>query len=358
MSTVSAAALMLCFSGAAVAAGAHAADTGWTFMVSGDSRNCGDVVMPAIAAAAHREDAALYWHLGDLRLIADVDDDYRRLHPTASLNEYLGAAWPDFQHSQIEPFGATAFFLSIGNHETVAPKNRAEFITAFAPWLDAPLIREQRLRDDPNDQNPRSYYHWRQENVEFISLDNATPDEFDSAQLKWLAAVLHRARRDAAVRAIVVGMHEALPESLARGHSMSDFPAGEASGLRVYAQLLAAHRFKPVYVLASHSHFVMQGIFNTPYWHEHGGVLPGWIVGTAGAYRYALPPGSSQARFAKTHVYGYLLASVAARGAGGKDPIHFEFKELSEDDTPPQVASKYGADFVHHCYAENAQGYQ
>jgi hypothetical protein len=353
LSKVGVAALMLFCAGAV-----PAADAGWTFMVSGDSRNCGNVVMPAIAAAAQAQSAAFYWHLGDLRLIADVDDDYRSLHPTASLNEYLSAAWSDFEHSQIESFAATPFFLGIGNHETVAPKSRAEFTSAFAQWLDAPVIRQQRLKDDPNDQSARPYYHWRHEGVEFISLDNATPDEFDAAQLKWLAAVLRRARHDKALRAIVVGMHEALPESLTRGHSMSDFPAGEASGLRVYARLLEAHRFKPVYVLASHSHFVMEGIFNTPYWHEHGGVLPGWIVGTAGAYRYALPPGSSQAAFAKTHVYGYLLASVAPQGAGGKDPIHFAFKELNEDDTPREVAAKYGADFVHHCYAENAQGYQ
>jgi hypothetical protein len=239
----------------------------------------------------------------------------------------------------------------------VAPKGRDEFTSAFARWLDAPALREQRLKDDPEDQGVRSYYHWRRDGIEFITLDNATPDEFDAAQLTWLAAVLQRARHDASVRAVVVGMHEALPESLARGHSMSDFSAGEASGLEVYRRLLEVRRAKPVYVLASHSHFVMSGIFNTPYWREHGGVLPGWIVGTAGAYRYALPPGSSQATFAKTHVYGYLLASVAPRGSADKNPIAFEFKELKEDDTPRDIAVKYGADFVHHCYADNAQGY-
>jgi hypothetical protein len=337
---------------------AKAPHAGWTFMVSGDSRNCGDVVMPAIAAAASAEQAAFYWHLGDLRLIADVDDDYRSLHPTTSLNEYLAGAWADFKSSQIEAFGATPFFLGIGNHETVAPKGREEFVSTFAPWLDTPIIREQRLQDDPEDNGVRPYYHWRRDGIEFISLDNATPDEFDAAQLKWLSAVLQRARHDASVRALVVGMHEALPESLARGHSMSDFSAAEASGLNVYTRLLEVRRTKPVYVLASHSHFVMSGIFNTPYWHEHGGVLPGWIVGTAGAYRYALPPGSSQATFAKTHVYGYLRASVAPREAKAKDPIRFEFKELQEDDTPRDVAAKYGTEFVHHCYAENAQGFQ
>src|SRR2546430_12720908 len=49
----------------------------WTFAVSGDSRNCGDVVMPSIAAAAANNHAAFYWHLGDLRAIYGVDEDYQ-----------------------------------------------------------------------------------------------------------------------------------------------------------------------------------------------------------------------------------------------------------------------------------------
>ena len=63
-------------------------------------------------------------------------------------------------------------------------------------------------------------------------------------------------------------------------------PTGTESGRRVYADLLRAQdeAHKHVYVLASHSHYYMDGIFNTDYWKQHGGVLPGWIVGTAGAY--------------------------------------------------------------------------
>jgi hypothetical protein len=38
----------------------------WRFVVSGDSRNCGDVVMPGIAAGTKLDDASFYWHLGDL----------------------------------------------------------------------------------------------------------------------------------------------------------------------------------------------------------------------------------------------------------------------------------------------------
>src|ERR1035438_3520244 len=41
----------------------------WKFAVSGDSRNCGDIVMPAIAQGVAHDGAAFYWHLGDYRAI-------------------------------------------------------------------------------------------------------------------------------------------------------------------------------------------------------------------------------------------------------------------------------------------------
>jgi Calcineurin-like phosphoesterase len=327
----------------------------WTFVVSGDSRNCGNVVMPSIAAGAHAHRAAFYWHLGDLRAIYDFDEDFRSLHPKAPILEYLKSAWPDFERSQIEAFGDTPFFLGIGNHETIAPKTREEFTLTFADWLDAPPIREQRLKDDPHDHTVRTYYHWIRDGIDFITLDNATIDQFDAAQLKWLNAVLQRDRQDTTIRALVVGMHEALPDSIARGHSMSDSPTAEVTGAEVYAQLLEVQKDKPVYVLASHSHYVMAGIFDTPYWHEHGGVLPGWIIGTGGAYRYALPPGAGLAMFAKTHVYGYLLATVSAPGSNTQDPVKFEFQEVTEAMTPPDVVQKYGAEFIRRCHQENAQ---
>jgi len=331
------------------------APASWYFMVSGDSRNCGDVVMPSIAAAARANRAAFYWHLGDLRAIYDFDDDYRSLQPNAPIIEYLKAAWPDFQRSQIEPFGDIPFFLGIGNHETIAPKTREEFALTFADWLDAPVIRERRLRDDPHDHQVRTYYHWIRDGVDFINLDNASVDQFDAAQLKWLKAVLDADQHDAEIRALVVGMHEALPESIARAHSMDDTPTAEATGIHVYQQLLVVNEAKPVYVLASHSHYVMAGIFDTPYWREHGGVLPGWIIGTAGAFRYTLPAAATQAKFARTHVYGYLLAEVSPPGRNIRDPIGFEFHEVTEADTPPDVVARYGTDMIHRCHQENAQ---
>ncbi|MDB6104234.1 MAG: hypothetical protein JWO52_4233 [Gammaproteobacteria bacterium] len=325
----------------------------WHFAVSGDSRNCGDVVMPSIAAGTHAHDAAFYWHLGDIRAIHNFDEDFRILHPQASISEYLNTAWLDFERNQVEPFGSTPFFIGIGNHETIPPKSRDEFALTFADWLNAPAIRDQRLKDDVHDHTVRTYYHWERDGVDFISLDNATPDQLDAGQLKWLRFVLEHDQHDRGIRALVVGMHEALPDSLARGHSMSDSPTAEATGRQVYMLLLEVTNAKPVYVLASHSHFVMEGIFETPHWREQGPPLPGWIVGTAGAVRYALPPEASQARLARTHVYGYLLGTVAKSGVNDRDPIHFEFQEVTESTVPADVTQHFGAEFVHQCYEGN-----
>ena len=67
-----------------------------------------------------------------------------------------------------------------------------------------------------------------------------------------------------------------------------------------------------MYVLASHSHYFMDGTFNTEYWNANGGVLPGWIVGNGGRRALSLASGSNahDAKAAKTNVYGYLMATV------------------------------------------------
>jgi hypothetical protein len=131
---------------------------------------------------------------------------------------------------------------------------------------------------------------------------------------------------------------------------MNASPQSEASGHRAYSDLLKLQQTskKNVYVLASHSHFFMDGIFNTEYWRNHGGVLPGWIVGTAGAVRYALPPHASDAKAAKTNVYGYLLASVHPDRT-----MDFHFHELQEKDIPAAVVARFSQDLVHQCFIGN-----
>ena len=330
----------------------------WVFAVSGDSRNCGDVVMPAIAAGAKQDNAAFYWHLGDLRWIVDVDQDlkadYKNQGKTISVADYQKLAWDDFIQNQLNLFSGMPFYVGIGNHELYPPKTREEFVTKFTPWLDTDELRAQRLKDDPNDHLVKTYYHWVHGGVSFINMDNASKEEFDAAQILWFESILKHDTNDPAIHAIVVGMHEALPQSISSDHSMDVWPLGEQTGLQVYHDLLQAQNEgkKKIYVLASHSHYYMDGTYQTDYWKTHGGVLPGWIIGTAGAERYPLPDAAVNANDSKKYIYGYMLATVDPTGS---DPgtIHFEFKQIDEDQIPTDVVNKYSAPLVHECFIGN-----
>ncbi|HLI35131.1 MAG TPA: hypothetical protein VKW70_08810 [Terriglobia bacterium] len=333
----------------------------WSFAASGDSRDCGDVVMPAIAAGALKHRVKFYWHLGDFRKIYDFDEDMQHepAHRKQSVTiiQYQTAAWNDFIQHQILPFGRTPVFLGIGNHELILPKTRKQYLAQFADWLDAPLLRDQRLKDDPSAFRIETYYHWIVGPVDFISLDNGSSDQFDSAQVKWFEKVLARDEQNPHIRTLVVGMHRALPYSISLSHSMNESPAGTESGVRVYRDLLEAHHHarKRVYLLASHSHYFMENAFNTPYWRAHGGVLPGWIVGTAGAVRYPLPPDANEASQAVTHVYGYLVGTVNPPGSP-EGTIQFKFYKIEKVDIPAPVVETYTSSFVDWCFDANAQG--
>jgi hypothetical protein len=327
----------------------------WKFAVSGDSRNCGDIVMPAIAQGVRQSGAEVYWHLGDFRAIYTFDEDMvppARLGLPArpmSVSQYLTTAWPDFIAHQIVPFGNLPVFLSPGNHEFTAPMTRPDYLDQFADWLETPVLRAQRLKDDPQDHKLHLYYHWIKGSVDFISLDNATTDQFDAAQMGWIQAAIKRDEESAEIRTIVVGMHEALPGSLSDGHSMNDSAQGSRSGREIYEALLhaqnAAH--KHVYVFASHSHFYMEDIYNTDVW--KGKVLPGWIVGTAGAQRYLLPKGVTPGPKARTNVYGFLVAAVGVDGS-----IATSFQQLNLEDLT-KANPNTPQPLVRWCYEENKQ---
>lgn len=352
------ASILVLISFAARTAESQSSPQSWSFAVSGDSRNCGDVVMPAIAADALKHNVAFYWHLGDLRKISGPDQDFVQEKavegkPT-DLASYEKEAWDDFIANQVKPWGDVPFFLGIGNHETTPPKSREAFVQHFHKYLDRPELKEQRLKDNPKATEPRTYFHWMRDGIDFIYLDNATTDELEAAQMKWIESVLARDRKDDAIHTLIVGMHEALPESISVNHSMNEYPSGIETGRRVYEMLLKMQNdaHKTVYVLASHSHFFMEGIFNTPYWKANGGVLRGWIVGTAGAERYPLPPDAGDAKEAKTNVYGYLMATVNPEGEPA-GTIKFKFEELKEDTIPADVVQRFTKPFVHECFVGN-----
>ena len=198
----------------------------WHFAVSGDSRNCGDLVMPAIAAGVLHDQSAFYWHLGDFRAIYTFDEDivHQPEHVAKPLviADYESAAWPDFIDSQLSTFGSFPVFLALGNHETTPPKTRAELAPQFADWFNSPTIARKRLLDNPQDHLMKFYYHWIDRGIAFYTLDNATIDQFDNSQVRWFERVLAHDAADAAITTVVVGMHEALPESIGMSHSMND----------------------------------------------------------------------------------------------------------------------------------------
>lgn len=336
----------------------------WRFIVSGDSRNCGDVVMPAIAAHSAQFAPSFYWHLGDLRAIYKIDEDmaFAALNHGQILtcDNYERLAWSDFVTNQIAPFGQVPFYLGIGNHEVMLPKTTTEdaFKRQFADWLDLPVLQQQRLKDKEPAQ-PEPYYHWIQGGVDFIYLDNAL-NHFSPEQLTWFRKrlMLDSPETNSEVKSIVVGMHEALPDSIADSHSMSNSVDGRSSGKEAYEALEKFREqsrnpdgsHKAVYVLASHSHFYMNNIFATDKLTDNGKKQPllGWIVGTAGAVRYELPKNSPQT--AKTDVYGYLLATVAPNGT-----IQFTFEEVHESDIPQWVRQRYPDALVPWCFGRNSQ---
>jgi len=350
----------------------------WHFVVSGDSRNCGDVIAPVIAKGAKIDGAAFYWHLGDLRAIYNFDEDMLQIakikDKPLNISAYELDAWEDFKRNQIGPFSniPMPYYLGIGNHETISPKNRCEFARTFQTWLDQDNLQEGKNNSGPASQIPsaaakgtnaaeqsptdtaqkcvkgcaacaqleaKTYYHWTKSGVDFIYLDNATDDQFDQRQTDWLEGVLKN--EDQSIKTIVVGMHKALPWSVSCDHSMNadengnENPTGIKAGEQVYRDLLKMEgKGKKVYVLASHSHYFMSDIYNTRRWRSEG-VLPGWIIGTAGAQRYPLPPGADLTK-SKTYVYGYLLGAVYPDGT-----IDFAFTELKENEIPDGVKNTY-----------------
>jgi len=346
---------MLVFFGAALAPDfteAQAASSPWSFAVSGDSRNCGDFVMPAIAASVKEENDSFYWHLGDFRWMSSTDQDMQALLPTGnemSHSEYQRRAWDDFLTHEMAAFGSFPVFLGRGNHENVSPMTREAYVVKFSSFLDRPEIAAQRKADGATGDPFQPWYHFTRDGVDFITLDNASHDEFSDAQLRWLRIVLDRdLAPNSGIRTIVAGMHEALPHSTSSNHAMDDWGLGVKTGEQVYNWFFDAQTAgKHVYLIASHSHYFSPNIFSTPYWKQQGKVVPGWIIGLAGAHRYKLPAEADPA--SQTHIYGYMQGTVQADGQ-----IVFSLHQLSEKDLLSAKWPNAPADAIHECFIHNA----
>jgi hypothetical protein len=317
--------------------------------------------MPKIARVIESEAAGppaeLYWHLGDFRRMYDIDCDIlKRRHPSYDcktrppnqldrfeMAEYLDTAWDDFIERQLGSFKKTPVLLSIGNHELYG-RTRGDYRRAFRKWLLQAPIHEQRVLDSSRgifSAEGSTFYRVVRKGVDFISLDNADEGGFSRGQLVWLARVLAADAADDSVRTIVVGTHAALPYSTSRGHAMDATCAGLCSGQQAYDLLFRAQNLagpedkrKHVYVLASHAHYFLENIYDTP---EHRGqVLPGWIIGTAGAQQYR-----------ETIQYGYVRMEVAADGT-----LTARFREVGAD-APPLASGPGAKELTDFCFHVN-----
>jgi hypothetical protein len=348
------------------------ASKSWYFAVSGDSRDCGDLIMPKIAQSIRDNRAKtpvdFYWHLGDLRALFRIDCDMlMRRDPNATCpydatknysytpTAYFKDAWDDFIENQIAPFDWTPFIVGIGNHElgpyTIKGVERKftpdDFKSKFKFWLtQAPLITQLKAdmnRGIPSQPAGNTFFHFIHEAVDFIYLDNVSDNYFfNNDQLKWFEAVLKADEaKDSKVKTIIVGMHAALPDSCARNHAMDRTSCGRCSGSRVYQWLKEARdeHGKNVYVFASHSHYFAEHIYTYGEGeHKEGKALPGWLIGTAGAQQYKMVEDSKANRQnvengtlcverIKTEKvtnqiqYGYLLVEVTPTGEIKPKPV-------------------------------------
>jgi hypothetical protein len=348
------------------------ADGTWYFTVSGDSRDCGDLIMPKIARAIKDDKTPIefYWHLGDFRRIFQVDCDYaKRINPQydcqthsqdpkVPFNEsYINGVWTDFINWQVQPLEKAGLrvYLGIGNHEvtnyTLEDKTKGQmskgmFQNTFRKWLTWDTLRNQvkaDLKKNIPSRQGETYYHFITRGVDFIYLDNSDGNTFTEDQIVWLKKVIEADQRDDKVKTLIVGMHDALPFSKSQRHAMDASCDGLCTGKRVYRMLYNIYKptqpgaqHKQVYVIASHSHYFQEQTYNTPRHISDNDVLPGWIIGTAGAEQYQ-----------DVIKYGYAKVGVHQDGT-----ITLEFKEVKRD-SPSILNSPNIPELTNFCFDKN-----
>jgi len=109
-------------------------DPEWSFVVSGDFANCGNVIMPAIARWRREKRRSFYWHLGDLRPSISLTKTISMSPSIAAVQWiemlYLKDAWIDFIKNQLAIFGSTRS-LSAWQPRNNAAKTRDQFIVSL-----------------------------------------------------------------------------------------------------------------------------------------------------------------------------------------------------------------------------------
>ena len=150
----------------------------WKFVVGGDSRNCGDVIMPVVAAGANSAGASfLLAPRGLPGALHDFDEDL----PRRSARSPARSRWRSSTTSAARgttssrasslPFGSIPVYPAIGKprarRSQVAP---GKFLSAVRGLVQCPADpRAQRLKDNPKGPPAEVVHHWIQNGVDFIS---------------------------------------------------------------------------------------------------------------------------------------------------------------------------------------------
>ena len=244
--------------------------------------------MPWAFHEAKARGAAALIFLGDMELKPDLDEHFR---------------------AELAELAPIQFLPVLGNHEsarrehaqTPPQEERARALQAYAArFLGKPGTNVTSAYTDK-----LAYSVDLPGGVHYIALDNVSQPGFGADQRAWLGADLARARADARVKHVVVGMHKALAGSGVTAHAMEeDGPAAVADSAAALALCEQGH---VELIVASHFHAFAE-------YAQHG--IRSFITGGIGA-----PLDVAHSKEAAFH--HVLAVSVPPEGALAVEVVRF-----------------------------------
>jgi hypothetical protein len=201
------------------------------YIVGGDSRDDAAHVLPWAFREARARGASAFFFLGDMEITPQIDFHFSSELPLLGPIPF----YPALGNHEVRVFG----FADMGSEQAEKAFRERFLGTARTPVRSAIPDKVVYSVDVPG-------------GVHFIALDNVSQAGFGPAQLSWLSGDLERARADANVRYVVVGMHKPLAHNGVSTHGMDgDGPQAVADSDAALA-LFVKHRVS--LIVASHVH--------------------------------------------------------------------------------------------------------
>ncbi len=204
---------------------------GIRYLAGGDSRDDKSRVLPWAFREARARGAKAFLFLGDMELTPQLDSHFR---------------------NELRDLDPVPFYPVLGNHEIrlfgFAPigvgQAEKEFRQHFLDTARTPVHSSLPGRVVYSVNLPGGLH--------FVALDNVSQKGFGPDQLAWLASDLERARADARVRFVIVGMHKPFAKNGVSTHGMDQDGEPAIADSDAALALLQKHRVS--LILASHVH--------------------------------------------------------------------------------------------------------